>query len=268
MILKKKTRRAFYMAAFTFVVLWGQAAAVEVKGLFEIELIANSQSAQDRDVAIKQALFGVLNRILVADDIAKLPVVQQLLNGAQHYVKQFQYSLIAADEDSSGDARLMRVEFDQEQLLEVIRQNRVGVWSEIRPETLLWLVVEDGGGRQFYNADGMPEVESALALAEKVKGVPIIVPILDLEEQQKISVNEVLGVDSRNLLAVSARYDVPGVMAGRIARKGQCWQGEWAFYFDGKIKQWDNPCLPLKGVMLEGLQGAYTILASYYGVKP
>ena len=242
--------------------------ADEVQGLFEIELIANSQSAEDREQAIKQALYGVLNRVLVSEDISKIPAVQQVLQGAQYYVKQFQYSLIAADEYSESDARLIRVEFDQDQLMELMRQSQVGIWSEIRPRTLVWLVVDEGGKRQFYNPDEMPEFETALATASKIKGVPIIYPMLDLEEQQKISVSEVLGADTRNLLNVSARYEVPAVMAGRVLHKGQCWQGEWAFYFDGKISQWNTTCLPLKSTMLEGIQGAYKILSTYYGVKP
>lgn len=243
-------------------------SAVEMRGLYEVELVANSQSAQDRELAIKQALFAVLDRILVADDIAKLPVVQEMLAGAQHYVKQFQYSLIAADEYSDNDARLIRVEFDQDQLMEVLRKSQVGIWSEIRPETLLWLVVEQDGNRQFYNPDTMPDIESTLALASKIKGLPIIFPMLDLEEQQRISVSEVLGADSRNLLAVSARYEVASIMAGRLVKKSDCWQGEWAFYFDGKIKQWNGVCQPLKATVLGGLKGAYDILSRYYGIKP
>lgn len=244
------------------------ALAVEVKGLYEVELIANSQSAADREQAIKQAMYAVLNRIVVADDIAQVPSVQQLLSNPQGYVKQSQFSLIGADEYSDTDARLLRVEFDEDQLLEYLRNSQVGIWSEIRPETLLWLVIDDGGQRQFYNADSMPDVESALSLASKLSGIPLIYPMLDLEEQQRISVSEVLGTDSRNLLKVSGRYEVPAVMAGRLLKKGNCWQGEWSFYFDGKIKQWDSPCQPLKGATQAGVHGAYGVLAGYYGIKP
>ncbi len=242
--------------------------AVEVTGLYEIELIANSQSAADREQALKQALYGVLNRVLVADDISKIPVVQQILRGAQHYVKQFQYSLISADEYSDSDARLIRVEFDENQLLEILRTSNVGIWSEIRPETLVWLVVDEEGKRQFYNPDTMPEFENALSLASKIKGLPVIFPLLDLDEQRRISVSEVLSADSRNLLAVSARYDVPAVMAGRVLKADGCWKGEWVFYFDKQITQWSKECLPLKAAILAGMEGAYNVLSSYYGVKP
>lgn len=245
-----------------------QLPAVEVKGLYEIELVANSQSPQDRVQAIKQALYAVLSRVLVSEDISKIPAVQEMLAGAQNYVKQFQFSLIAANEYSDSDARLIRVQFDEDQILEVLRKSQVGIWSEIRPETLVWLVVEQDGNRQFYNADAMPEIESALTFSSKVKGVPMIYPMLDLEEQQRISVSEVLGADSRNLLAASARYEVTSVMAGRVVKKGDCWQNEWAFYFDGKIKQWNGVCQPLKAAILVGVQGAYDVLSNYYGIKP
>lgn len=241
--------------------------AIELKGLYEIELVANGQTAADREQAIKQALYAVLNRILVSEDITKLPIVQQVLSNAQHYVKQFQYSLIGADYADS-DARLIRVEFDEDQILALMRNSQVGIWSEIRPETLLWLVVDEEGQRQFYNPDSMPDIENALTLASKIKGVPLIFPMLDLEEQQRISVSEVLGANSKNLLNVSSRYEVPAVMVGHLVQKAGCWQGEWAFYFDGKIKQWSDSCQPLKAATADGLQGAYQILSNYYGAKP
>ena len=263
-----KVKQTCWLALLLAILPIQKPMAIEVKGLYEIELIANSQSASDREQAIKQALYSVLSRVLVAEDISTLPAVQQLLRAAPHYVKQFQYSLIAANEYSDSDARLMRVEFDEDQLLEMLRKSQVGIWSEIRPQTLVWLVVDEDGRRQFFNPDTMPDIENALSLASKIKGIPVIFPMLDLQEQQRISVSEVLSADSRNLLAVSARYDVPAIMAGRVVKKDQCWQGEWAFYFDNKIKQWNSDCLPLKGAMMEGMKGAYQVLSSYYGVKP
>jgi hypothetical protein len=243
-------------------------AALEVKGLFEVELVARSESTEDRDQAIKQALYAVLDRILISEDISKIPVVQEMLLAAQQYVKQSQYSLLPADEYADTGARLYRVQFDEDQILQMLSKTQVGIWSEIRPETLLWLVVDADGTRQFYNADAMPDIESALTFTAKIKGVPIIYPLLDIEEQQKISVNDVLGTDSRNLLSASSRYEAPAVMAGRLLKKADCWQSEWAFYFDGKIKQWSSSCQGLKPTISAGIKGAYSILSNYYGLKP
>jgi len=263
--IKNKRRFLVYVLAL----LWSLPSfALEVQGLFEIEIVARSEAGEDRSIALKQALFAVLERIVIADDIAKIPVVQTMLHDAEHYVKQSHYSLLPADEYAETDARLFRVQFDEDQVLDVLRKNQVGIWSEIRPETLLWLVVDEGDGKQFYNPDTMPDFENALTKIAKLKGIPLIYPLLDIEEQQKVSVNDVLGIAGKNLLSASERYDVPAVMAGRMTKQGNCWLSDWQFYFDGKSKQWSSPCLPLKPAISTGIRGAYDILSNYYGVKP
>jgi uncharacterized protein len=244
------------------------ASAKEVKDLFEVELIANSPSAEDRTQAMKQGMYAILNRTLVADNIANVPIAQQLMMNPQLYIKQFQYSLMPADQYTESDARMVRMEFDEDQILEILKQNPVSVWGEIRPETLLWLVVDEDGQRNFYNADLQPEIAHALSLSAKLKGLPILFPILDLEEQQKISVGEVLSADTRHLWQISLRYEVPAIMTGLLTKKGDCWQSEWAFYFDGKIKQWNSPCQRLLSAVQTGMDGAYGVLSNYYGAKP
>lgn len=254
-----------------FTLVWTpQLFAVEVPNLFEIELVARSESGSDREIALRQALFAVLDRILIADDIAKLPVIQQLLKNAEHYVKQSQYSALPADEYADTGARQFRVQFDEDQLLDLLSKSQVGVWSEIRPETLVWLVVDtgDGSGRQFYNADTLPDFDNTLTQVAKLKGIPIIYPLLDIEEQQKIAVDDVVSIDSKKIMAASARYDVTSVLAGRVIKKDGCWLSDWQVYFDGKVKSLSGPCLPLKATISTGIKGAYDVLSAYYGVKP
>lgn len=242
--------------------------AAEVKGLYEVEVLAKSRSNEDRNKAIQEALRIVLGRVVAADRVMETPVVKTALAGASHYVRQFQYAMIASRWQNDERARLMRVLFDESQLLQLLRSGNVGIWSEIRPETLAWLVVERDGRRRFYDADGMPELENALSRAARRKGLPVIYPILDLQEQQRISVSEILSSDSTQLLAASERYDVVSVLAGRLVGKRTCWEAEWALYFDDKILQWASSCGSLDDVALAGMQGVYDVLSKYYGVKP
>jgi hypothetical protein len=242
--------------------------AVEVPGLFEVELVARSESTEDRTIALKQAFYVVLDRIMVSEDISKVPVIQQMLQNVEHYVKQLQYTTLPADEYVQTDARQLRVLFDEDQILELLRKSQVSVWSEIRPQTLLWLAVDEGEGKQYYNAETMPDIASVLSLVAKIKGLPLIFPLLDIDDQQKVPVSDILNAEPQNLLSASARYEAPAVLAGKLSKKGGCWQSEWGFYFDGKIKVWNTPCQPLKQIFTSGLNGAYQILSAYYGVKP
>jgi hypothetical protein len=72
-----------------------QAFAAQVQGLYETEVIAKSHSTGDRDIAIKEALTLVLNRILAGGNSLHDPAVQAALADASHYVRQYQYSLEA-----------------------------------------------------------------------------------------------------------------------------------------------------------------------------
>ncbi len=240
--------------------------AVEVKRLYETEVIAKSEQEQDRQIAIKQALIIVLTRILAGSDILKDDTVKKILADASHYVSEFQYSLIATN--NNEDARLMRIKFDEQLLINILRPGKLGLWNEIRANTLVWLVIDDEGEQQFFDAGLMPDADSALDNAGSLKALPMIFPMQDLKEKRTLSVADVLSVYSDHLLEVSLRYDVVSTLAGKMINTGDCWKAEWTLYFDGKIEQWRTQCGILNDVALNGFQGVYDRLSKFYAVKP
>ncbi len=243
--------------------------AVEIDDLYEAEVLAKSRHTEDRIQAIRQALQQVLDRIVIARDRNR-PSIQTVLDGAPYYVREFQFSLAANHPHDQQQARLLRVRFDENLLQSLFAADNIGLWNEIRPETLLWLVVEKKGNRQFFNAETMSEVDFALSEAARLKGLPLILPLLDMEEQRFITPNDVVSADPKLLLDVSSRYDVVSVLAGRLTQveTKQCWTAEWALYFNQKIHQWSREqCSSLKQAALSGMQGLYDILSNYYGAK-
>ena len=243
-------------------------AAIEVKGLFEAEVMTKSQSRADRNAAVNAALEMVLGKVLAGENILQDTAASIALSDSSQYVTQYQYSLIPSETDPESTARVMRVVFDKHSLLALLKSSELGIWSAIRDETLVWLVVEENGERQFYNENRMPEFANVLDRASRNKGLPLLFPLMDLEEQQKISVNDVLSAYSDRLLEVSERYGTVAILSGRVQKKADCWNAEWAFYFDDDINQWSQTCGALDQVVLNGLQGAYDQLSKYYAVKP
>ncbi|MGR9044133.1 MAG: DUF2066 domain-containing protein [Gammaproteobacteria bacterium] len=236
--------------------------------LYQTEVMAKSQTSADRNAAIKKALIIVLERVLAGDKVLEDPTVQAVLAQAPYYVKQYQYALIESGYDPEGSARLMRVQFDEAALLDRFRTGKLGIWSEVRPETLVWLVVDDQGGRRFFTPETMPELDFAINKAAKHQGLPLIFPLLDLDERELISVNDVLSAYPQQLLDVSARYDVVSILAGRLVNRQGCWQAEWALYFDQRVEQWMSPCATLQAALSGGMAGTYDELSRYYSVKP
>lgn len=248
--------------------LCSQVMAAEVPGLYETAVTALSQSTEDRNNAIKDALAIVLNRIAAGPNSMNDRSVRTVLADAQHYVKQYQYSLMENSAHANSNARTLRVLFDEPALLNALKTGNVKIWGETRPETLLWLVVDENGQRTFLKPETMPAVDAAVKNIAKQTGVPLLLPLMDLDEQRQLTVNDVLSAYPQNLLAVSERYGVVSILAGRVAKSGDCWKTDWAFYFDQRIEQWTKPCGTLNGAILSGLQGVYNRLSNYYGVKP
>ena len=244
------------------------AYAVEINRLYETEVIADSEQEHDRVTATRKALTIVLTRVLAGDNILQDDTVKTVLANAPHYVREFQYSLIATDAQKNNDARLMRVQFDEMMLIDVLRPGKLGYWNETRSKTLVWLIVEKDGKQQFFDPGLMPDIDAAMDKASRQKSIPVLYPMQDLKEKRTLSISDVLSAYSEHLLEVSLRYDVVSTLAGKMVKVGTCWKAEWTFYFDAKIEQWRSPCSSINKVAMNGFQGVYDRLSKYYAVKP
>ncbi|MFA5984619.1 MAG: DUF2066 domain-containing protein [Methylococcaceae bacterium] len=243
--------------------------SVEVNGLYETDVIANSLSPVDREDAVKRAFAVVLKRLVASGQVLQNPVLKSALMQPAPYVKQFQYALQEESlAETDAEARNLRVLFDEQAVLNLMKASQSRIWPDSRPETLVWLVVEDNGQRGFFRAETMPEVNAFIHQAAKQLGLPLLFPLLDLEEQQMVSINDVLSAYPQNLLTISQRYDVVSMLAGRLAKSKTCWKTDWAFYFNNAVVQWSSPCSSLEDAVLLGLQGVYQQLSQYYAVLP
>jgi hypothetical protein len=239
---------------------------VEIKGLFEAEVITRSQSRDDRNAALREALVIVLNRVMAGPDIMQDPTVLTALNNAAAYVDQYQYALLSGGKGANSP-RTMRVKFNEETLMELMRSSRLSIWNEVRDEVLMWLVVERFGKKEMFDLSRHVEVNSALQAAVKLKGIPILLPLMDLEEKQQLSTKDVLSAYPEKLLAASERYDVPAILSGKIVKQRTCWRSEWTLNFNHKIEQWALPCTKLKQNLAASLQRVYTQLSVFYAVN-
>ncbi len=239
--------------------------AEEVKNLFEIEVIAESTRPEHKLAAMKKAFTLVLERVIAGEDIASHKILLGLIDRAPEWVEEYQYSLL---EQNETENRLLRVRFNEQAIVDTLRASQLSYWNEIRPPTLVWLVVEDQGNRLFLDPASMPQVQGAMNYAIQLKKIPVIYPVQDLSEKRTLSVSDVLSAYSDHLLDVSVRYDVVSTLAGKLVNNSGCWSAEWTHYFDDKIKQWSSACGTLNEVALDGLTGVYKTLSVYYAAKP
>ena len=72
----------------------------------KLKSLAQSQSLEHRNVAIKDALTAVLKRVLALENSAQQTAVDTVLAHAPHYVREYQYAL----QESALTAEILALE--------------------------------------------------------------------------------------------------------------------------------------------------------------
>lgn len=207
----------FAVFAVTF---WcgGLAQAAHVDGLYtaNVELADSSSSARAR--AFSAALAEVLVKVTGQEN---LPAEQAArFSNAGAFIQQ--YRMLENGQIS--------VTFDQLVLRRELDAAELPVWSAERPAIVVWLAVDEGGGRRsvlgaagglFGNNVAIADsYRQALYESADKRGLPLILPLMDGEDLVQVSFADVWGGFGDIMLAASARYSANVVLIGRLRLSG------------------------------------------------
>jgi hypothetical protein len=185
-------------------------AAVEITQLYQARVAVASQATQERTRALQQALSQTLLRISGDDQLLLHPLVLQALRNVPEYLMQYGYQQLP-------DQLQLWVQFDQDKINQLIQSAESGIWSNLRPELLVWLVREDERlQRQLLGSDEASELVMQLRTTAQQRGLPLKLPLLDLNDSMAISPIDVWGRFDDALSFASARYPHDGVIVARI----------------------------------------------------
>lgn len=185
-------------------------AAVEITQLYQARVGVESQSNSERTRALREALSQSLLRISGDDQMLQHPRVQQALRNVPDYIMQFGYQ-------QRSEQLELWVQFDQEKVNQLIQSAESGIWSNLRPELLLWMVREDERlQRQLLGRDEASDVLNRLRITAQQRGLPVKLPLLDLNDSMAITALDVWGRFDDALTFASARYPHDGIVVARI----------------------------------------------------
>lgn len=249
------------------------ASAVEVKDLFETEVVVEDQSTSKRGEAFQVALGNVLIKISGARDILSAPGIEPIVQNASRYVRRYRYLDKAADtveqgaaEEPAGDEQLyIAVDFDGEALQRAMREASLPVWSANRPQVLVWLGVADGRERFIVSEESGEEVRSLLMEAARRRGVPLILPLMDLEDRRGVAFVDISAGFAERVSQASERYNTRVILIGHMNRgRGGDWSVEWTVLRDKVSTGWRESAVKLQQAVDSGVDGLADILASRY----
>ncbi len=163
---------------------------------------------------------------------------------------------------------MLEVEFAESSLLRVLESHGIPVWGRERPQSMAWVAVDAPGGRYLVGSETQDEVGQALRARAAERGVPVLLPLLDVEDRANVDYADLRGGFTERLLQAAGRYGVERVLVGHLSRgRDGIWRGEWIFQGDGRFDRWSARGLDADQVVLGGIDGLGQRLATLYAVN-
>ncbi len=259
----KYQQRSFLLVLLlTLPVLVVRAAA---PALFEAEVVVGDQTPEQRSVALKSALGEVLVRVTGQSSVLEAPAVQTLLAGPEQLVQQYRYF---TEPNQAPPLLKLWVRFDGDAIRQTLQQQGVAYWGGERPDTLVWLAVEDRGNRYVVSADDTSDVRQQVAAAARARGVPVLFPLMDLEDQARVRYADIWGGFFDKVISASQRYNPPAILIGRLNRMPSGgWASRWQLQMGSKTRSWSDSHPRLDILAKQGIDDLADVQASQLAVS-
>jgi hypothetical protein len=202
-------------------------AAQPVSDLYQVREVVASQQPEERDDALKRALETLLLRLTGDPQAAQNPGLAALRAEPQQIISRYGYE--------AGTPQNLLVEFDPISTERTLRQAGLTLWSANRPAILAWWLNDTSDGSTLVG-DAQPAA-TALRNAASRSGLPLRLPLADLDEQLLASAENLAASQPDALLPASARYNADALLAVQAREADGQWQAQWQLWLGDSREQ-------------------------------
>ena len=237
--------------------------AATFPNLYGATVVPDPNATDARAAATQAALARVLVRVTGRRGAPLDPLLQPLLGEPSRYLNSYGV-------DRQGRPQ---VSFNATRIDQALNELNLPLWGPERPLTLLWIAVDDGaGGRALLpanelGADLSPAMAQLLtmirtelvAVADE-RGLPIVLPLIDLEDLNAVSFTDVWGGFEDRVAAASTRYRADAILIGRVRPAFGGVEVQWLLLQDAVRR-------PIDGIAVrDGLDAVAELYAAEFGV--
>ncbi len=178
-------------------------------------------------------LLQVLARVSGSMEVGNSDLITRAARKPSDYY--YQYSYESTDrtlqiDDQPVAAQILRLHFEPGSVARLLREAGFPVWGSNRPGVLLWLAVNDGDGRRILSENDESQIASVIQDQSILRGVPLLFPLLDLEDSASLSDSEIWGAFLGRVEDASRRYSPDVILTGRIQKDSVGrWSANWAY---------------------------------------
>ena len=234
--------------------------AQSMLGLYQAQVPVAGQEAEQRNQAIQDAFVKVLVKVTGNRRIVSRGNLNETVANASRFVQEYSYHI------ESEQERYLDVIFDAQAVNRLLRSQRLPVWAEDnRPGILVWMAIEQRGKRRLLVPDRDAPVLAAIDAEAQERGLPLLLPLMDLEDQGRLQVADLWGDFEVNIRAASRRYSPDMIFTGRLVReKKGAWRGDWKLYQERSNNDWNNRGKSLEAVAADAVRHVADLLANRF----
>ncbi len=195
------------------------ADAAELAGLYEAAVEVPDRTSATVRAGYSDALERVLIRVTGQRTIEQGDGAHELLGVARNYVQQYRFL-----DDGS-----LWVRFDEEAVNAALAARGVGLWGAQRPETLMWLALDNGRGeRAMLGAEDVGDIPDLLREHAALRGLPLLLPLNDSVDMQTLTFADVWAGFDEKVVEASERYGANAILVGRAElEQNRRWRVRW-----------------------------------------
>ncbi len=284
------------LLALTSATHWNTTFAYQVDDLFNAEVDVYDRSTEQRREGIRRALEKVLVKVSGIRDLSVISGLVPNDKKVEQFVEQFRYAEIElapvepevvsdepidplqklspldGREDGSHEAETVEtpklrlwVGFDSNAVLRLLQQANLPVWDQTRTLSLLWLALQTGNQRYLIEPETHKEVKAIVENAAASRGLPIVFPLMDLEDQSVLALSDVWGDFADTVKIASRRYRPDSIIVGRVFEESDSfWSARWTLYQGEDVYRWENRADSKEAVIAEGMNATADVFARLY----
>jgi hypothetical protein len=192
---------------------------------FDVEVQVEDQSSGERVQGFSRAAELLLQRLsgVAVEDIQSDPAWSAVTNNPGRYIERYTYRAREDEEDFD-----LRVQFSARPLQEWLMARGLPLWPPQRPQTTLWLVVDDGGRQLLHRGDEGHEVIDQVNERAGLWGLPLRWPDgADVGHRDGVAAGDVTAGFDQPLLDTAKEYGPGPVVAVVLSRRSGQWHWQW-----------------------------------------
>ena len=155
------------------------------------------------------ALAALLKRLSGDDSIASAAGVAEAIADARSRLALYSF-------EETAEGLFLQGRFQAEVVKNILRDARASYWAQLRPPLLVWLAVDEPGGRRLASRITESDLYQALHQRMASVGLELRQPLLDLDDIASVSTDIVWHRELAPLIEASTRYQSEHLLLGRL----------------------------------------------------